>query len=614
MESSWRPRYEFPDLRSAEYVAFDTETFDPELDTKGPGGVRGVGQLVGVSVAVPGWSNYYPIAHQGGDNLPADVVLRWLRQTMATDVPKVAANFLYDAEWLAVNGITIGGEWHDIIVREALINENLYSYDADSIFARYLGVGKEHELLLAYGATQGHRTERAVKQNLWRYPARYVGPYAEMDAVGALKVYAAQEETIAQLGKVYALEKRVTKLLFKMRMRGIPVDIARAERSMAELDKFKKEAQALVNTLAGYHNVDVWSGQSIAKAFGRLGLDFPRTAKGNGSFTAEWLEEHTHEFPRAIVQVRKLDRAGNVFIRKKIVDVTYGGRIFPVFKQTRAEEGGTRSGRLASSNPNIQQVPARNKVLAPLIRSIFVPDQGYQWGVFDYSQQEPRITVHYAALRGFRGADEARSRYQRDPSTDYHALTRDLVFEKSNIDIGRSNAKTINLGLTYTMGGAKLCRRIGLPTKWIPHWRDPERLIEVAGEEGQAILDAYHKGMPFIRELMEDAGRIVKRRGYIITAGGRHCHLEPHRAHIAINRLVQGTAADMTKLAMVNLDDAGYTPYLQAHDEVDNPVEKIEDARAIEDIMIATAVDMGITVPMKVDIELGPSWGEAKEI
>jgi DNA polymerase I-like protein with 3'-5' exonuclease and polymerase domains len=615
LDSPWRPKYEFPSLASAPYIAVDVETYDPELDTKGPGGVRGVGRLVGISLAVPGWSTYLPINHEGGDNLPADLVLRYLRTELQGSQPKLGAKILYDAEWLQCYDVHLGGDLQDIQVREALIDENQYTYDADTLFSKYTSTGKAHELLFAYAATLGHRTEKQVKQNLWRYPARYVGPYAIQDAVGTLEVFLAQNGIIdkAGLNKVLALEVRITRLLLKMRFQGIPVDLDRAEKSLVDLEKLKQEALAKLRHVAGF-DVDIWSGQSIEKAFVQLGLPYPKTAKDNPSFTADWLGDQDHDLPSSIIRARQLDRAGNVFIRKKIIDVCYNGRIYPELKQTRSEKGGTRSGRLAASNPNVQQIPARNEELARVIRRIFVPPAGTRWGTFDYSQQEPRITIHYAALRGFIGAAEARQRYIDDPATDYHDLTRALILLKSGVDIKRKDAKTINLGLTYTMGGAKLCRKLGLPTKFIPHWRKPEVIIEVAGEKGEELLQAYHTGMPFIKLLMEDCTRVVKRRGYVITAGGRHCHLPPDKAHIGINRLVQGSSADMTKQAMLNLDDAGYTPFVQVHDEVDNPIETDRQAKEIRDIMVQTGRDLGISVPMMVDVELGPSWGETEEV
>lgn len=620
MEATWRPKYEFPDISNESLIAIDTETRDPELESKGPGGVRGVGEVVGISVAVPGWSNYYPIGHQGGDNLPKDVVLRWLQKALGGKGRKVGANTIYDLEWLDVSGVKVEGEIHDIQVREALIDENQTSYDADTLFAKYGMGGKDHVVLYAYANSRGHRTEKAIKQNLWTYPARYVGEYAIQDAVGALGVYNAQQPTIeAELKDVYALEVKITRILFKMRMQGVPVDVNKAEEAIVKLRAGQKDAQAYLNHMAGFA-VDPWSGKSIQEAFDKIGLEYPKTAKGNPSFVAEWLEEHGHDLPQAIVRIRRFDRTAGVFLQKKVIDVAYRGRIFPSFKQTRSEEGGTRSGRFASSNPNIQQVPSRDPVMAPIVRGVFVAPKGKKWGVLDYSQQEPRITVHYAALRGFRGADEARNRYINDPSTDYHDLTKDLILEKSGVSVGRKSAKNINLGITYTMGGAKLCRQLGLPTTYIPHWRDPDIMVEVAGPEGKAILDAYHLGMPFIRELMDECSRVVKRRGYIKTILGRLCHLPAFKAHVAINRLIQGSAADMTKQAMVDVDEAGVDnlPLFQVHDELDflfdEGDEGIRQARMIGDIMVETGRKIGVSVPMKVDIELGPSWGEVEEI
>jgi DNA polymerase I-like protein with 3'-5' exonuclease and polymerase domains len=264
----------------------------------------------------------------------------------------------------------------------------------------------------------------------------------------------------------------------------------------------------------------------------------------------------------------------------------------------------------------MQQVPARDPVLAPLIRSIFVPEEGCQWGVFDYSQQEPRVTVHYSYLRSFPGAEIARNRYLDDPDTDYHQLVADMA------GITRKNAKTLNLGLAYGMGAAKAATQLGLPPA-----------------EAKRVYEQYHENVPFIKALGEECTRIATNRGYVKTFLGRRRRfqlfgppkyspgliplkkdlaeekyglpLKRYFVHKAMNAVIQGSSADMIKMAMINLFKKGEVPHLTIHDELDFSVRDLDHARMIRQEML-TCVDL--VVPLKVDCELGPSWGEAVEV
>lgn len=616
MESSWRPRAEYPDLSSAKIIGIDVETRDPNLETLGPGGVRHDGNVVGVSVAVQGFTNYYPIGHEGGDNLPGDTVLRWLRRELGrSNQPKVGHHILYDLEWLEVEGVKVLGPKHCTQVRETLINENQDGYDLSSCLVRRGFPPKDESLLMQYGFSQGYKNESQVKANLWKFPARFVGPYATVDAASSLALFDAQSPLLDeyQLGRIYQLESKLIDVLLAMRFQGVPVNLDLAERAIVELTNKQRDAQRTLDSLVGA-SVDVWSPSSVQAAVAKAGVTPPRTPKGNPSVTADWLELQNNDICRNLVRVRKLDRAAEVFVRSKIINCSYKGRIYPEFIQTRTETYGTRTGRFASANPNLQQVPKRNEELAKVIRNIFGWENGKFWGGFDYSQQEPRITVHYAALRQLHGAEEARGHYRDNPATDYHDLTRQLVLQYSGKNLTRRVAKDINLGITYTMGALKLCKKCGLPTEWL---RKGEELIEVPGKEGQEILAAYHKGMPFIKELINDVMRVAKDRGYVKTAMGRRCNLESRFAHKGLNRVIQGTAAEMTKLAMVTTYEAGIIPYVTVHDELGVPINRdnfVKETKVVEEIMIQTGVDMGITVPMKVDVAVGESWGNGKEV
>jgi len=287
-------------------------------------------------------------------------------------------------------------------------------------------------------------------------------------------------------------------------------------------------------------------------------------------------------------------------------------RIHAEIHQMRSDGGGTVTGRFSYSNPNLQQVPSRNKELGPLIRSIFVPEKGCQWGSFDYSQQEPRVLVHYAALTGggLRGADEVIESYKtEDP--DFHQAVADMA------GIDRRTAKTINLGMMYGMGKGKLASSLGLNK-----------------QEVDDLFSKYHNNVPFVKQLMEQATRRAEHVGYLRTLLGRKCRFdlwEPrafgiHKAlprweaeneygqylkrawtYKALNRLIQGSSADMTKKAMVDLYEEGILSHIQVHDELNCSIESEKQAKKIKEIMEQT---VELKVPLKVDMKLGPSWGE----
>ena len=248
-----------------------------------------------------------------------------------------------------------------------------------------------------------------------------------------------------------------------------------------------------------------------------------------------------------------------------------------------------------------------------MIRSLFIPEEGCQWGLFDYSQQEPRLTVHYANRMGLIGAKDAVTAY-RDKNADFHQIVADMA------NIPRKQAKNINLGLSYGMGKQKLIKELGL-----------------GDTEAQALLTKYHEKVPFIRGLQDQCARVALDRGYIKTLAGRRCHfdlwehkyddsmplpLEEARekygdvlkrsyTYKALNRLIQGSAADMTKLAMLGLWEEGIVPHVQVHDEVDISIEDDEQAAKVSRIM-ENCVELA--VPLVVDTELGASWGETEEI
>ena len=609
--SDWSIPEVFPQFSETETIAVDLETYDPHLMTCGPGWATGRGYIVGVGIATEGWKGYFPIRHQGGGNLDEDIVLRWLRNTLASEKRDVIFhNALYDVGWLRREGVHVGGKILDTIVAAPLVNENRYSYSLDNLGEFYCNEKKDESLLqnaaLSFGVNP--------KSEMYKLPSKFVGPYGEQDAALTLKLWQKLKIEVQEQGleKILDMECRLIPLLLEMRWRGVRIDEQKADDVSKKLSIEEQKLQVEIKRKYGAE-VNLWANASLEAIFEKNKIWFPRTTKGMASFQKDWLEGHEHELPQLIVRARKLNKARTTFIDKMIKDHCFDGRIHAEAHAMRNDRGGTVSGRFSYSNPNLQQVPARDPEIGNLIRSLFIPEDGCQWGVFDYSQQEPRLTVHYADRMNLAGAKDAVVEYT-EKNADFHQIVADMA------NIPRKQAKTINLGLSYGMGKEKLIKELGIDDT-----------------EAEGLFQQYHNKVPFIRGLQDQCARVAMERGYIRTFAGRRCrfnlwedryertlplpyeeaqekygdNLKRSYTYKALNRLIQGSAADMTKLAMLGLWEEGIVPHLQVHDEVDISVENTEQADKIAEIM-ETCVELA--VPLLVDKELGSSWGETKEI
>jgi DNA polymerase I-like protein with 3'-5' exonuclease and polymerase domains len=610
-DSSWTPPELLPDLSKAKEIAVDLETWDPNLKQKGAGWCRGDGEIVGVAVAVDGWSGYLPIRHRAGGNLDENLVFTWLKKALSTEAKKICHNASYDIGWLKREGIDIKGQLIDTMVAAPLIDENRFSYALNALGKEYLKEKKDENLLRDAAEAWGVD----AKADLYQLPPMYVGPYAEQDAELTLKLWNWQKSELTKqdLWSIFDLEVSIVPLLIEMRWRGVRVDLQKAEdiskkflsTELEHLQKIKK----IVN-----QDVDIWANASIAKAFDKISLKYGYTEKGSPTFQQHWLEHHEHELPRAIVQARKMNKARTTFIDGMIMGNQVDGRIHAELHSLRSDDGGTVTGRFSYSNPNLQQVPAREPNIGPLIRSLFIPEEGCEWGAFDYSQQEPRLVVHYADMMELPEAGKAVHAFKTEDA-DFHQIVADMA------EIPRKQAKNINLGLFYSMGVKKLSESLGLTL-----------------DEGKALFAKYHQRVPFVKALSDRAVRRASIQGNIRTLLGRRCRFdkwEPSQfgtnkimdhktayaehgnaikrafTHKAMNRLIQGSAADMTKKAMQMLHAEGIVPHLQVHDELDISVSSSEQIGLIKEIM-ETCVE--IRVPIKVDVEVGPNWGDAKDI
>lgn len=608
----------FKDLSSAKLISIDVETKDPDIKTTQLAAIKKTGYVLGFSVGTDdGFKRYYPLRHPGEGNVDRPNAVAWLRNIMKLSAPKVGANILYDLEWLALDlGVKCAGPKICVQATEALLDENRRSYSLDSLARDYLNETKAEDALAAKADKLGIDRDK-IKENLWRFSAESVKAYGEGDADLPIRIYQKQRPKIKEqsLERVFKLESEILDVLLEMRLNGVRVDEERARKLSIDLRIKEDSARAEIAALAGW-DVDVWSGQGIERAAQKLKLLYPVTEKYNPSFTSPWLEGQDNTFFKAVRTARKYNRANDVFVKSKVLNLCHNGRIYCSYHSTRNDFYGTVTGRLSSSMPNLQQIPVQDDEIGPLIRSIFVPEEGQNWEVYDYSQQEPRVMVHYACLCSLQGASEARRRYINDPGTDYHQMVADLA------QIGRKEAKTINLGLAYGMGKAKLAKSLGL-----------------SFEKTTEVFDRYHAAVPFIRKLSNKCTRLAEQRGYVKTVFGRRSRFElwgpstysketkplPHNEAIemygpcvkrwftykAMNRIIQGSSADMIKQAMVDVwKELKVVPTVTVHDELDFSNNDKSVSKKIREIMLNC---IKLEVPLKLDYEVGPSWGECKK-
>ena len=609
-QTEWVMPDELKDLKGHKEIAIDLETNDPYLMTLGSGNVTGRGHIAGVAVAIEGWSGYFPIQHESGGNMDKKLVLSWLQDVCnQPDTTFIFHNAMYDVCWLRAAGVIVKGKIVDTMIAASLIDENRLSYALNTLAKFYVGIGKDENVLQAAAKEYG----LDPKKDMWRLPALFVGQYAERDAEATLKLWQRLKIELynQELMDVFTLETKLFPCLVDMRFKGVRVDLDKAAKIKKNLMDREAKIVSKIKSLTGV-DVEIHAARSIAKAFDNLKLPYDRTEKSKEpSFTKNFLQNHPHELPKLIADAREINKAHTTFI-DSITKHAVDGRIHADINQIRSDAGGTVTGRFSMSNPNLQQIPARHPELGPMIRSIFIPEKNTTWGSFDYSQQEPRILVHYAKLQNLMGVDEIVDAYNTGDA-DFHQVVADMA------GIERKQAKTINLGLMYGMGKNKLMAELGLMK-----------------DSAEKLIKQYHTKAPFVKQLMDNVSRKANDRGKIRTLGGRACHFdlwqpvqfgvfkplpleqarkeydEPLKrafTYKALNKLIQGSAADMTKKSMVALYENGIIPHIQIHDEVDISVESDEKAEKIIDIM-ESAVEL--KVPNKVDYEKGENWGEIK--
>jgi len=668
----------YPDLSKSDRISFDIETYDPNLLKLGAGVYRCDGYILGVAIATSTFSAYYNLGHYDCTEELRNKNVAYIRKVLALPCEKVGTNVMYDTDWLenwvefhatdfrrrSLNA-QVKGKLLDIQVAEPILDEYARSYSLDTLANKYLGRGKAKNEIDQF--CKDNKLSGDSRKHLYRMPSILVEKYAIADVTLPLQIIAQQLKLIEEQGltEIFELETALLRPVMNMRRTGALIDtVARDNNIRTANNQLFEAKQRIKNT---YGDINYNSSQQIAKLLDKANIDYERklvfttkeglrhdqkvtNAQGvlalkfkmspkllnkvelveltritcgypkeihscNPSIPKEFLEtleeqlgEKTDASQRRYQQVvedilfcRKADKTINTFLAGSLKEtVCMDGRIHPTINTLKGGDAkglfGTVTGRFSMSNPNLQQIPSqgKNKVWGNMCRECFIAGKDQWFAKLDYSQIEYRILAHYALGDG---AQHLRDTYNNDPNTDYHQYIQDMT------GLERSYAKTLNFGVMYGMGLYKMMLTFG--------W---------SREFCEELLAVYHGNAPYIKATMNRVGEVAEVRGYIKTIGGRHAHSESKdKSYKMLNKLIQGSAADVMKKAIIDVDASGIFKTiacpLTVHDELDLYVDKTADSvRKMFRVKHIMQDVYPMKVPIKVDIEIGSNWSNVGEL
>lgn len=612
----------FPSLREYPLVTLDVET---------TGLNWWVDKIFGIAVSVEDRDLYFDVRKN-------PEAIEWLRE----EVPRVRHlsnhHIKFDWHFCREVGIIFPEERTTCtMIRAALIDEHRMTYDLDSLGKDCLGMGKDEDIYQELAELFGGKpTKNAQIGNLSRAPEALVGRYAKRDTRVAFNLHRWQQVKIDEqgLGRVHQLEQQLLPVIVRMEHGGVRVDVNRAERAVSKIDVQARSMQIDLDRAAGFPVNPNPSG-SIKRLFDPRRVPSPgggehwetscgtlldATDAGAPSLDADALRRIKHPAAPMILTLRKLLKARDTFLKGHILGNHHEGVIHANINQTKSEgDVGTGTGRLSINGPALQQIPKRDKDVAAIVRSIFVPDHGGEWVCNDWAQMDFRVFAHYV------NDPDILAMYAKDPDTDFHSLTAGMTgLPRSPRFAGDPNAKQINLGLVFGMGQGRLAEEMGLPYTIEPNGRGGTWLKP--GPEAEEVFAKYHSSIPGVKDLLKDASSVARSRGYVKSILGRHIRFPRGMfVHKAGGLIFQGTAADCLKVKLVELDhmlygefkDSGARLLLNVHDEFDTsvPPDRADIRAAINRVVTAFGPGdrISLRVPVRTDQGVGPDWHEASK-
>jgi len=595
----------YPDLKDSKIICFDVETYDPDLTTRGPGVFRRDGNIIGMGIAnEKGFAEYYNIGHPDCTSELKIKNKKYLKDVLNLPCKKIGTSILYDLDWTENWWeIPVNGELHDIQIAEALIDENRKllgisnPYSLDSLAKKYLNKHKyktEIDLFCEKNNLKGDS-----RKWLWMMDHSLVYKYGIEDVLLPLEIFKLQwiEMTKQDLLPLYHMEMGLHRLLLKMRKTGVKLNEKKVNDGMQYLNNIIKEEKNKLLSSCGKFNYN--SSQQIGKVLDKLKIDYPKTDKGNpqlGRRTLATMHNLNSDIVDGILRLRNTHKTLHTFFINSFNNHRIQGRIHCSFFPLSTDNYGTKSGRFSSANPNLQQIPSEGEY-KKLCRDVFIPEEDCDWIKLDYSQIEYRIISHYAI--GPR-SEEVRDRYRNDPDVDYHKLVMEWT------GLNRKRAKYVNFGASYSMGVKTCAGLFGWPL-----------------EEAKRILDLHQKEVPFIKITSKHVVNTAKGRGYIKTILGRRARVTEQMRNTGteysmFNRLIQGSAADVLKKGMLDAFKKGLFDilplHLTVHDELDISKPRTKEAdEALLELKHTMENPVKLTVPLRCDMEIGPSWGDLKD-
>jgi DNA polymerase-1 len=596
----------YPTFDTHTMIGFDIEGYDPKLKEKGPGVYRRDGYILGVAISDGHFSEYYNFDKSRPTDQNIEKNVNYISDVLGKNNPKLGTNIMYDIDWLQNGyGIQVNGELNDIQIAEPLLDSYRYSYSLDALGKDYLGIGKDKNEIDTYCGERGWKGDS--RQYLYKVPYELVRKYAKMDALLPLQIFEKQKEELEKQGllDLYRLEMDLTPLLLQMRKVGVRLDVPKIQPKIDWLKKKINSDQYYLD--AKYGKVNVRSGKQMKELFDRLGLQYFRKAptekmilkgvtEGNPVFDKDFLEGVNHEFCQRTLDIRAYSTILSTFFQGSYVDKRVGERLHGLFHQLKTDDNGTLTGRLSGTKPNLQNQPSKGQ-MGTFCREIFLPELGCDWGKIDFSQIEYRFLAHFATGKG---AKEIREKYNNNPNTDYHQFIMDIT------GLERKPAKTINFGVMYFMGIAKLSKKLGCTY-----------------EEAKSFMDIYHDNVPFLRQTRTNVLKVAKTRGYVKTVLNRRDRvsqkmIEDKSEFSIFAHLISGSAADYMKKSMVDSYQAGLFnvlhPHITVHDELDFSIPRTKEGReATKELKYIMENCLKLNVPVIAELEVGPNWGHTTE-